>query len=88
VLMRMLLLQSKKSTTNYLRGAIFGHGDIDVRMILKTIKQSGYEGYISLEFEGLEDCLPGSRTDAGLSRQAKKLPLLRLWDPIDGSQLI
>ncbi|MUV37259.1 hypothetical protein JNUCC1_01065 [Lentibacillus sp. JNUCC-1] len=41
---------------NYLRGAITGHGDIDLREIIKAIKDSGYDGYISIEFEGLETC--------------------------------
>ncbi|MGC4376666.1 sugar phosphate isomerase/epimerase family protein [Fictibacillus sp. Mic-4] len=46
---------------NYLRGAIVGHGDIPIRKILKIIKESGYEGYVSIEFEGMEDCKKGSR---------------------------
>lgn len=46
---------------NKLRGAIVGHGDIDIPSILKTIKQSGYDGYLSIEFEGLEECRLGSR---------------------------
>jgi sugar phosphate isomerase/epimerase len=25
------------------------------------VKQSGYDGYISVEFEGMEDCQTGSR---------------------------
>lgn len=46
---------------NYLRGAIVGHGDIPIRKILKIIKESGYDGYVSIEFEGMEDCKKGSR---------------------------
>jgi|SRR5699024_10990331 len=46
---------------NYLRGAIAGHGDISISEILKVIKESGYDGYISVEFEGMEDCKKGSR---------------------------
>ncbi|TCM93218.1 sugar phosphate isomerase/epimerase [Paenibacillus sp. BK033] len=41
---------------NYLRGAIVGQGDIDMRRVLGIVKQSGYDGYISVEFEGLEPC--------------------------------
>lgn len=41
---------------NYLRGSIVGHGDLDMQEILKTIKQSGYSGFVSVEFEGKEDC--------------------------------
>ncbi|MCL6458198.1 MAG: sugar phosphate isomerase/epimerase [Gorillibacterium sp.] len=45
----------------YLRGAIAGQGDVEVAQALRLIKQSGYDGYLSVEFEGLEDCRVGSR---------------------------
>lgn len=44
---------------NYLRGSIIGHGDIPVYQCLSIIKSSGYDGYVSVEFEGLESCLDG-----------------------------
>ncbi|MEN1989477.1 sugar phosphate isomerase/epimerase family protein [Paenibacillus hubeiensis] len=46
---------------NYLRGAIVGHGDIDMYGVFRVLKQSGYDGYISVEFEGMEDCRTASR---------------------------
>ncbi|WP_274652075.1 sugar phosphate isomerase/epimerase family protein [Paenibacillus humicola] len=46
---------------NYLRGAIFGQGDIDVPEVIRQIKASGYDGYLSIEFEGMEECKAGSR---------------------------
>lgn len=46
---------------NYLRGAIAGHGDIDMYGVFRVLKQSGYDGYISVEFEGMEDCRTASR---------------------------
>ncbi|QJC50994.1 sugar phosphate isomerase/epimerase [Paenibacillus albicereus] len=46
---------------NYLRGAIVGQGDIDMPEVIRLIRASGYDGYISIEFEGLEDCRFGSR---------------------------
>lgn len=46
---------------NYLRGAIVGHGDIDMLEVFRVLKQSGYDGYISVEFEGMEDCRTASR---------------------------
>ncbi|MBT2287157.1 sugar phosphate isomerase/epimerase [Paenibacillus polymyxa] len=46
---------------NYLRGAIVGHGDIDMPEVFRVLKQSGYDGYISVEFEGMEDCKNASR---------------------------
>lgn len=44
---------------NYLRGSIIGHGDIPVYQCLLVIRNSGYEGWLSVEFEGLEKCLDG-----------------------------
>lgn len=46
---------------NWLRGAIVGHSDIAIRDVLQKVKESGYDGYISIEFEGMEDCLVGTR---------------------------
>lgn len=59
---------------NYLRSAIIGHGDIPMREVLKIIKNSAYDGYLSIEFEGLEEC-----------KQASKLSLdnlKRMWNEI------
>mgnify|MGYP006290716087 CR=1 FL=1 len=39
---------------NYLRGAIIGHGDVEILRCLKVMKKSEYQGVISIEFEGLE----------------------------------
>lgn len=44
------------SNGTFLRGAIFGQGDLDVRRILREVKRFGYDGFISLEFEGMEEC--------------------------------
>lgn len=63
---------------NYLRGAIFGQGDIDVRNVLKVIQEAGYDSYISLEFEGMEDCEKGSKI--GMNN------LRRLWNEMEESQ--
>ncbi|MCL6445864.1 MAG: sugar phosphate isomerase/epimerase [Alicyclobacillus sp.] len=51
----------RTSTGNFLRGAIFGHGDVDTWEIMRVLKRSGYDGYASIEFEGMEDCLVGSQ---------------------------
>ena len=40
---------------SYLRGAIVGHGDAKVRVSLKHLKDAGYNGFVSIEFEGMED---------------------------------
>ena len=41
---------------NYLRGAIIGHGNVPVRQCIGNLKRAGYDGYVSIEFEGMEDC--------------------------------
>ena len=51
----------RTSNGNYLRGAIVGHGDIPIRRIVKLIKASGYDGNITVEFEGMEECKAASR---------------------------
>ena len=40
---------------NFLKGVILGHGSVPVYEAIKTLKSSGYDGYITLEFEGLEE---------------------------------
>lgn len=64
----------KTSHGNYLRGAIVGHGDIDMTEVLRAIKTSGYDGYISIEFEGLENCKAAVKI--GLAN------VRRIWDEI------
>lgn len=44
---------------NYLRGAIVGHGDVPIVQCLKIMKNHGYDGVLSIEFEGMEDPLKG-----------------------------
>lgn len=44
---------------NFLRGTIVGHGDVPVVQCLRALKGAGYDGYIAIEFEGMEDCLKG-----------------------------
>jgi len=40
---------------NFRRSTIFGHGNVPTYQILCAIKNSGYNGYVSLEFEGIEE---------------------------------
>ncbi len=44
---------------NYLRGAVIGHGDAKVRQSVGVLRRAGYDGYVSIEFEGIEDNLTG-----------------------------
>lgn len=62
----------RSSGGNYLRGAIAGQGDLDIRSAIRSVRQSGYDGYLSIEFEGMEPC-----------RQATKIALdnaRRFWE--------
>jgi sugar phosphate isomerase/epimerase len=51
----------KSAAGNWLRGSIVGHGDIAIPQVLRIVKESGYDDYISIEFEGLEHCKLGTR---------------------------
>lgn len=44
---------------NYIRGAIIGHGEAKVYQSIQTLKRCGYDGFVTVEFEGLEDNLRG-----------------------------
>lgn len=46
---------------NYLRGAVIGHGDVPIGQCLRIMKQAGYDGVLSIEFEGIEEPLNGIR---------------------------
>lgn len=62
------------SNGNHLRGAIVGHGDIDMWKAIEIVKRSGYDGYVSIEFEGMEDCRLGSKIGMENAR--------RIWDAV------
>ncbi|MBR4941529.1 MAG: sugar phosphate isomerase/epimerase [Clostridia bacterium] len=40
----------------YLRGTIIGHGEVPVEQDLWILKNAGYDGYVTVEFEGSERC--------------------------------
>ncbi len=44
---------------NYLKGTIVGHGDVPVKQCLCILKSIGYDSYIAIEFEGMEDTITG-----------------------------
>ena len=44
---------------NYLRGAIIGHGEVPVLQCLRILKKNGYDGWATVEFEGMEDAETG-----------------------------
>ena len=51
----------KTRAGNYLRGAIIGQGDAKVYQSIQTLKNAGYDGYVTVEYEGMEDNLRGIR---------------------------
>lgn len=40
---------------NYLRGTVPGHGIVPIPQCLKILKKAKYDGFVSLEFEGIEN---------------------------------
>ena len=46
---------------NYLRGAIIGQGVANIYQSVQILKKVGYDGYLTVEFEGAEDNLKGIR---------------------------
>jgi sugar phosphate isomerase/epimerase len=42
---------------NYLRATVAGHGVVPIQQCINIMKETGYDGYVSLEFEGWEDNL-------------------------------
>lgn len=43
---------------SYLKGTVLGCGVVPLKWALETILKAGYKGWLSLEFEGMEECLP------------------------------
>lgn len=46
---------------NHIRGTVIGHGVVPVKNCIAALKRVGYDGYVSIEFEGMEECLPAIR---------------------------
>ena len=44
---------------NYIGGCVLGEGVVPVKQCLAILKRAGYDGYVSLEYEGVEDCMAG-----------------------------
>ncbi len=62
------------SNGTYLRGSILGQGDIDIWDVMRTVKNSGFEGNIFLEYEGMEECMYA--TSVSLNN------MKRIWDEV------
>ncbi|MBE5732995.1 MAG: sugar phosphate isomerase/epimerase [Clostridiales bacterium] len=44
---------------NYLVGTSIGYGDVNTAQCYAILKSIGYDGYLSVEYEGPEDCIEG-----------------------------
>ena len=43
----------------FLKGCTLGHGVVPVADCVQVLKESGYDGYITIEYEGAEPCREG-----------------------------
>ncbi|CAM3900020.1 sugar phosphate isomerase/epimerase family protein [Lederbergia lenta] len=53
---------------NQLRGAIVGHGDLPMPEIIELIRESDFNGYVTIEFEGVEECRFGAKASFDYAR--------------------
>ena len=58
----------------YLRGAILNQGDLDVYATLSALKDTGYDGNIVIEFEGMEDARYATSVSLNNAR--------RIWEEV------
>lgn len=61
-----------------LRGAIVGHGVIDIPAQLRLLDRAGYRGFLSLEFEGIEE--PAFAIEQGLAYLKSELKKINALD--------
>ncbi len=59
---------------NYIRGTAVGHGVVPIAKCLRMLKKAGYDRWLSIEFEGMEENIPALR--AGISFLRKTLEIL------------
>lgn len=48
----------KSRSGGYLRGTVAGHGVVPIAWCVDRLREAGYDGWLSYEFEGMEECLP------------------------------
>jgi sugar phosphate isomerase/epimerase len=59
----------------FIRGSVFGYGDLDARRLVESVVASGYDGFVSLEYEGNEPTLYGC--EVGLSNIRRMLEAIK-----------
>ena len=57
---------------NYNTGTVLGYGMVPIQSCINALTRVGYNGYVSLEFEGMEECLPA--VQAGYNYLRKVVP--------------
>lgn len=57
---------------NHLRGAILGHGAVPIYQCIKILESYGYDGVLSLEFEGIENTVFAVEESFNVMRNALK----------------
>ncbi|GHA21393.1 sugar phosphate isomerase [Devosia pacifica] len=65
----------KTSGGQYLRGSVFGFGDLNTKGFIESVVESGYDGFVSLEYEGQEPTLAACET--GLANIRRMLAEVR-----------
>ncbi len=59
---------------NFWRGVAIGDGVVPVKRCLDILKNAGYDGYVSIEYEGWEDCIEGiAKGKANVERYLKEI---------------
>lgn len=52
----------KTAGKNFIRGTVIGHGIVPVVACMNVLKDAKYDGFVSVEFEGMEECLPAIKS--------------------------
>ena len=60
---------------NLLRGTVLGHGDVPVAACVKLLREAGYDGVLSLEFEGAEENIPAIKLGYAYLRKLEAMPI-------------
>ncbi len=60
---------------NLLRGTILGHGDVPVAACIKLLREVGYDGVFSLEFEGAEENIQALELGYAYMRKLAEMPV-------------
>lgn len=65
----------KTTGGQFIRGSVFGFGDLDAKGLVESVVASGYDGFVSLEYEGNEPSLYGC--EVGLNNIRRMLGEIR-----------